>query len=166
MRLRPYIACKDFEYISKWVDNERTHTLWCANNFPYPVTAKSFHDFLKKTMEQWTAGAFAATDDRGKIVGFFCYSVNVENNEGFLATIIVDNKLRKKGYGREMIQLALRYAFECTGARSVQLNVFNENTEAKRCYEKIGFVERDVQKDAFSYKNEMWSICNMTISKR
>lgn len=166
MRLRPYIARKDFEVIAGWMDNERSHALWSANSFPYPVTEESFHSFLAKTAEQWTASAFVATDDSGQTIGFFRYSVNTENNEGFLASIIVDARLRGKGCGREMIQLALRYAFEITGVKLVQVNVFNENTAAKRCYEKIGFVERSVEKDVCVYKNEMWSRSNMIITRR
>ena len=166
MRLRPYIPSKDFQYIAGWIDNERDHALWCANNFPYPVTAQAFHTFLKKTMEQWMACPFVVTDDGGNRIGFFRYALNTESSEGFLASVIVDNKLRGKGYGREMIQLALQYAFEITGAELVQLNVFSENTEAKRCYERVGFAERYVEKDVFTYKDELWSRCNMTISKQ
>lgn len=165
MRLRPYIKSKDFKYIAGWIDDERSHALWCANNFSYPITTEAFHSFLEKTMEEWTVSAFVVTDDSGNIVGFFRYSVNTESNEGFLASVIVDNKLRGKGYGRETIRLALRYAFEMTGAKLVQLNVFTENRDAKRCYESIGFVARSIAKDAFVYKDEVWSRCNMTITK-
>ena len=99
------------------------------------------------------------------MVGFFRYSVNTESNEGFLASVIIDPELRGKGYGREMLRLALRYAFELTGAESVQLNVFAENQNAKRCYESLGFVQRSMTKGAFVYKDEAWSRCNMTIAK-
>ncbi len=166
MRLRPYIQSKDFKYIAEWIDDERSHALWCANNFPYPITAEAFHSFLEKTAKEWAACPFAATDDGGDTVGFFRYSVNTESSEGFLASVIVDKKLRGKGYGREMVQLALRYAFDITGAKSVQLNVFAENEGAKRCYESIGFVERCIVKDAFAYKDEVWSRCNMSITKQ
>ena len=40
-------------------------------------------------------------------LGFFRYAVNVESNEGFLASVIVDNKLRGKGCGKEMIQIKM-----------------------------------------------------------
>lgn len=49
MRMRPYIKSKDFEHIAHWIDDERSHALWCANNFPYPVTKDAFHSFLDKT---------------------------------------------------------------------------------------------------------------------
>ena len=57
MRLRPYIPNKDFKYIAGWIDSERKHALWCANNFPYPITAQTFHAFLANTMEQWMTTA-------------------------------------------------------------------------------------------------------------
>lgn len=49
------------------------------------------------------------------------------------------------GYGKAMLKLALKYAFQITGARAVQLNVFKENTWAKYCYESIGFVEKNIE---------------------
>lgn len=165
MRIRPYIPNKDFEYLSKWIDSERTHALWCANQLPYPVTQKSFHDFLEKISLDRTDSAYVATEDNGQAVGFFCYSVNTEDNIGFLKFIIVDKTKRGNGYGKEMLNMALQYAFQITGAKAVQLNVFNENSSAKECYKKVGFVERTIDKDIFKYKDELWGRCNMIVSK-
>lgn len=165
MRIRPYIPDKDYEYISKWIDNERTHALWCANLLPYPMTKKSFHDLLDRNAADWTDSAYIATENNGQPAGFFCYSVNTEDNTGFLKFIIVDKAKRGKGYGKEMLKLALQYAFQITGATAVQLNVFSENPLAKQCYEKIGFAERRIEKNIFAYKDEQWSRCNMIIHK-
>lgn len=164
MRIRPYIPCKDYEYVSKWIEDEKTHAFWCANLLPYPITQKSFHDLLEKNAINWTDSAYVATENSGQTVGFFCYSVNTANNIGFLKFVIIDKIERGKGYGKEMLNLALQYAFQITGAKAVQLNVFNENALAKHCYEKVGFVERTIDKDVFSYKDELWSRCNMMIS--
>lgn len=165
MRLRPYIHSTDYEYVAKWIDNEKTHAFWCAKLLPYPITPKSFHDLLEKSSADWTDSAYVATENNGQVVGFFCYSVNTENNVGFLKFIIVDNTKRGKGYGKEMLNLALQFAFNITGAEAVQLNVFSENNLAKQCYEKVGFVERNVEKNIFAYKDELWSRCNMIIAK-
>lgn len=51
--------------------------------------------------------------------------------------IIIDKFKRWKGYGKEMPNLALQYAFHITGAESVQLNAFNENISAKQCYKYV-----------------------------
>lgn len=165
MRIRPYIPSKDYEYISKWIDNERTHAFWCANLLPYPITRNSFHNLLKRNAMDWTDSAYVATENNGQPIGFFCYSVNPTDNIGFLKFVIVDPSKRGKGYGKEMLKLALRYAFQITGAAAVQLNVFIENATAKQCYEKVGFAERKFEKDVFPYKDELWSRYNMIISK-
>ncbi len=166
MRIRPYIPNKDYKYLPKWIDNEKTHALWCANLFPYPLSPETFHDFLEKLSIERRDSAYVATENNGQVVGFFCYSVNTEDNIGFLKFIVVDKTKRGKGYGKERLNLALKYAFQITGAEAVQLNVFPENISAKQCYEKVGFVERAFDKNIFRYKDELWSRCNMIVSKQ
>ncbi len=166
MRIRPYIQNKDYEFLAKWIDNERTHAFWCANLLPYPITQESLHDFLERSSINWTDSAYVATESSGQPVGFFCYSLNPENNTGFLKFIIVDQSKRGKGYGKEMLNLALQYAFYITGAETVQLNVFNENVPAKQCYQKVGFIKHHMEPNALVYKNELWSRCNMRISRQ
>lgn len=166
MRIRPYIPNRDYEYVSKWINDERTHAFWCANRLPYPITQQAFHDFLEQNAMNRTDCAYIATENNGQAVGFFSYSINTEDNIGFLKFVIVDKTKRGKGYGKQMLRLALQYAFQITGAEAVQLNVFSENTLAKQCYEKAGFVERKIDKDVFSYKDELWSRCKMIASKQ
>lgn len=165
MRIRPYIESKDYEFLAGWIADEKAHALWCANLIPYPLTRENLRSVLEKSAMDWTDSAYVATEDNGEVIGFFCYSVNTDDNSGFLKFVIVDSNLRGKGRGKEMLQLALQYAFLITGVESVQLNVFAENTAAKRCYEKAGFVERHVEKNVFPYKDELWSRCNMVVTK-
>jgi len=165
MRIRPYIESKDYAYIEKWIDDEKIHALWCANLIPYPITRENLHKFLEKSAIDWTDSAYVAMEGNGKIIGFFCYSINVDDNTGFLKFIIVDRNKRGMGCGKEMLQLALQYAFYITGVNLVQLNVFEENTVAKHCYEKIGFIEESVSNGVFQYKDELWSRCHMIIEK-
>jgi RimJ/RimL family protein N-acetyltransferase len=165
MRIRPYIENKDYEYLEKWIDNERIHALWCANLIPYPITKENWHNLLEKNAMDWTDSAYVATENSGNIIGFFCYSIDTYTNVGFLKFVIVDNAKRGNGYGKEMLRLVLQYAFNITGAELVQLNVFAENANAKHCYKKVGFNERSIAPSVFTYKDELWSRCNMVISK-
>lgn len=114
---------------------------------------------------EWLDSAYVATETNGEIIGFFCYSVNTDDNTGFLKFIIVDPDKRGAGYGKEMLKLALQYAFNITGVKSVGLNVFDENAAAKHCYEKAGFIEESMTKNVFPYKNELWSRRHMIATK-
>lgn len=65
-----------------------------------------------------------------------------------------------------MAVLILRYAFDVLGVSSVQLNVFDTNDRAKKCYLNAGFIEDNVVEGAFAYKDEAWGRCHMVITKR
>ncbi len=161
MRIRPYIAEKDFEYLRSWITDERIHALWCANRIPYPLSSEGLNDVLAKNSMDWNSSAFVATKDSGEPIGFFCYSLKEENSTGLLTFVVIDDSLRGKDYGKEMMRLALKYAYDISGATSVRLNVFDINAAAKRCYESVGFVESSITKDAFSFQDERWGRCNM-----
>ena len=61
--------------------------------------------------------------------------------------------------------LFIKYAFEIAKADAVHLNVFPENPGAKKCYEKVGFKERTLTENAFSFKDESWGRCNMITTR-
>lgn len=165
MRLRPYIPTRDYTYVEQWLRDERIHALWCAGLASFPLTEEGLGAVLKKGAEEWGGCAFVATEDGGRPIGFFVYSVNTEENSGFLCFVVLDARIRGQGYGTQMLKLALTYAFEVTGVSSVRINVFDVNSGAKRCYEKVGFVETGYEKDAFSYGGERWGRCRMEISR-
>lgn len=164
MRIRPYQK-KDFEVISKWITQERAHALWCANLTPFPLEKKSFDELLAQGEERFGDSPFVATTEDGRVVGFFCFSVNLSTNEGMFKFVVIDASERNKGYGCEMLKLAVKYAFEIAKADAVHLNVFAENPGARKCYEKVGFRERTFTEGAFRYKEEAWGRCNMMMKR-
>ena len=163
MRLRPFLP-DDIDSIKDWITDERSHAMWCANLIKYPLERENFFSVMKEIGTRFGDAPFLATDDDGKPVGFFCYSLNLETNEGMLKFVMVNPKMRGQGYGRQMLKLVLDYAFSITKAGAVQLNVFPENIGAKKCYEHAGFIERSTTLGAFAYKDEAWGRCNMVFS--
>ena len=125
MRIRPY-QNKDFDIISQWITDERSHALWCANLMPYPLEKNSFDALLQEVEERFGDSPFVAPTNNGQVVGFFCFSVNLHTNEGMLKFVVIDNTMRNKGYGCEMLKLAIKYAFEIAKADAVHLNVFRK----------------------------------------
>lgn len=164
MRIRPYLN-KDFDIISQWIIDERSHALWCANLIPYPLEKIEFDDLLQQAGERFGDSPFVATTDDGRVIGFFCFSVNLNTNEGMLKFVVIDDTIRNMGFGCEMLNLAVKYAFEIAKADAVQLNVFPENTGARKCYQKVGFKDRTLTENAFNFKEESWGRCNMVIIK-
>ena len=165
MKIRAFNLDKDFDVIKTWITDERTHMMWCANLIPYPIEKETFRSILSEIAERFGDSPFAAVDDEGRVVGFYCYSLNHETHEGIFKFVMVDASVRGQGIGKEMIRLAVHNAFSDPEAVAVQLNVFPENARAKRCYEGAGFTERQITPDAFKYKDESWGRCNMVIKR-
>ena len=165
MRLRPYVNETDFEILKNWISDERSHVLWCADRFNYPLESANVETELAFLAENNGETPFAAVSDEGTMVGFFSYSPSSEMNTGYLKFVIVAPEERGKGTAGEMLDLAVQYAFETAKADSVQLSVFTENPRARRCYEKAGFQEIKTDKEAFVYKDELWGRCLMGIEK-
>ena len=165
MNIRNYINQKDYKHLSSWINNERIHALWCANRIPYPITEENLNHLLLTFQEASGQCAYTVTDESDIPIGFFIYIVDVAEKTGFLKFIMLNNEIRGRGYGTQMLALALNYAFEKTGVLSVSLNVFDINYGAKKCYQKLGFIENSILKDAFSFQDEKWARCHMTVTK-
>lgn len=81
--------------------------------------------------------------------------------------VIVDPNERGKGYGKAMLQLGLKYAFEIYGAKKVSLGVFENNASAYHCYKAVGFddvILDDIE--TYSVFGEEWNCKELKIEKR
>ena len=179
MHLRFYNEQTDFIHITKWIQDEKTHALWCANLLSYPLSEEELHNYLIEHNLKFSSqsqcdtirnekeydGAYVYADENEQPVGFFAYTVNEEDKSGFLRFIMVDNTLRGKGYGTGMLRELQRFAYEKTGVNSIRLIVFDVNIAARTCYEKAGFTAMESALDAFSYQDEMWGRCMMEHTK-
>lgn len=166
MRLRPYIPEMDFDTIQSWDNDPRTHALWCAGRFEYPLRRENADKVLNEILIRNGDFPFVAVGDDNQATGFFCYSLHPESNEGLLKFIMVDPAARGKGIGKAMLKLALEYAFGVTKADAVHLRVFTENLRAVRCYESVGFTAESTEPDAFSFQGESWGRRSMVIRNR
>lgn len=155
MRLRPYLT-KDYPYIQNWIEDPRTYALWCAGILPFPLTQENFQTILAEKERDFGACGYTFTEDDGRPVGFLMYNVNDSENSGFASFIVVDSSLRGKGYGAQMLRHLLKYAFTITNVSKVQLNVFDVNERAKKCYEKVGFSEKCFTPEALTFEGESW----------
>ena len=69
------------------------------------------------------------------------------NGTTFVSIAIGDEANRGQGYGREAMQLGLKYAFYELNLHRVCLTVFNYNEAAIKLYEGLGFVREGVYRE-------------------
>ena len=130
--IRPYKAT-DANTILSWCPDEKAFYQWTAGILGnFPITQNEFR-FVESLMP------FTAFDEKG-IVGFFTLrNPNDSLDELRFGFVIVNPNIRGKGYGKAMLQLGLKFAFEIYGAKRASLGVFENNLPAYYCYKAVGF---------------------------
>lgn len=83
-----------------------------------------------------------------KLIGFLGLWVDLIHSDAWVGLGIGDRDFWSKGYGTDMMKIALRYAFLELGLQRVSLGLHEYNPRALRSYEKAGFrLEGRTRKD-------------------
>ena len=151
MTLRPF-NINDAPTILSWCKDKHAFRLWSADRY------KEFPAQPDEMMEQYMGENMypltAVVEE--KIIGHILLRFPSEDKSvirfGF---VIVDDSKRGKGYGKQMLQLAIQKAQQEFGARKITLGVFENNPSAFHCYESVGFVVTGI--DTYAIDGEEWS---------
>lgn len=160
LKLRPYKPC-DAETIVSWCKDERSFRKWTSDRYDsFPITAedmnKKYIDNNGDCPDSDNFYPMTAFDETGIVGSLILRFNNEERTVVRLGFIIVDETKRGKGYGKKMVQLATKYAFEFLGAKKVTLGVFDNNPSAYQCYKAAGFKETGEQFKIPLF-GEMWT---------
>lgn len=152
LKLRPYKPC-DAQAIAKWVQDKDVFEMWGGERFgDFPITAEIIDNKYRldngDCIEPDNFYPWTAFDDNGVVGHFIMRYINGDHKIIRFGWVIVDSDVRGKGYGTEMLRLGLKYAFDILGAEKITIGVFEDNTPAHKCYQKVGFVDAGVTKDA------------------
>lgn len=166
LRLRPF-KISDIPYLLDWAKEERIFTMWCANQFSYPLTAEQLMEYRETYDKEENAWSFTAIDEAGTPAGHLLMrNADYEKDSIHFGFIIMNPDIRGKGYGKEMVGLAVNYAFEILKVKKVTLVVFAPNTAAHSCYKAVGFTDVRLREEPFLYKEETWHLYDMEIQNK
>ena len=150
MTLRQF-NINDASTILSWCKDKHAFRLWSADRYKdFPAKSdEMIEQYEKENMYPLTAVA----DD--EIVGHILLRFPSEDKSvirfGF---VIVDDSKRGKGYGKQMLRLAIDYAQQELGVQKITLGVFCENLSAVECYKSVDF--RITGADAYQIDGEEW----------
>lgn len=168
LRLRPYKPC-DAGTILTWCGDETAFRKWTSDRYgSFPITEadmnEKYVDHNGDCPEPDNFYPMTAFDETG-LVGHLIMRFTDERKTvlrfGF---VIVDEAKRGKGYGKELIALSLKYAFEILRADKVTLGVFENNLPALRCYQSAGFRDAGTVM-AVEIMGEKWKILGLELTK-
>jgi RimJ/RimL family protein N-acetyltransferase len=163
-----YFTEKDFKQLIRWINNERLLLNWTGSMFSYPLTEEKLEWYIRDTNNMDTSDALvykAVDTDTGEAVGHISIgNISRKNSAARISRVLVGNTCeRGKGVCQAMIQAALRIGFEELHLHRISLGVYAFNHAAIRCYERCGFIKEGTSRDVFKYRNEYWSLVEMSI---
>ena len=157
LRLRPYKPC-DANTILGWIKDEDAFRKWSTDRYPhYPITAEDMnHKYMDCNGDCAEPDNFypmTAFDDSGIVGHLIMRFTDAEKSTLRFGFVIVDDSRRGMGYGKQMLGLALQFAFDILKVKKVTLGVLENNPGAYHCYKAAGF--QDVPMDEPEYYHLM-----------
>ncbi len=163
LRLRQYKPC-DAKEIASWIKDEETLRKWSADRFgDFPISAddinRKYIESNGDCKEEDNFYPVTAFDESGAVGHLILRFVDEKKEVLRFGFVIVDDSKRGKGYGKEMMTLALKYAFDVLLVQRVTIGVFENNPSALYCYKSVGF--REVGEEHYNILGEKWKCIEM-----
>jgi RimJ/RimL family protein N-acetyltransferase len=150
----------DYERLISWVDSAEALMQFAGPAFTFPLSKEQ----LDMSLNDPSRIAFKISDKANEVIGHA--EIYLTADSAYLGRILIgDPHKRGKGLGKEIVSFLVDYAFNTLNQSKVQLNVFDWNMAAIKCYEKAGFrINRDKQVER-NVNDQTWIALNMSIDK-
>lgn len=148
---------KDAPFMLEWMHD---NTINC--NFQYPfaeMTIEKVKAFIEDSFNEENKH-FAIVDAKDEYLGTISLKNISQKNKNAEYAIVTRKKAHGTGAAMQATQELLCYAFQELGLHKVYLNVLEDNIRARKFYEKCGFVQEGISKDAImaadGYQSLVW----------
>jgi len=152
----------DFKQLINWIDCEEFLIQWSGNLFTYPLHEQQ----LEKYIESKNTLAFKVIDEETrKVIGHISLGQidNINKSARIGKVLVGDTKMRGRSIGKHMMKAVLQIAFEELKLHRVTLGVYDFNTSAISCYEKIGFVKEGLLRESKKVGETYWNLWEMSM---
>ncbi len=120
-------------------DNDPDLYLDKAQYRPYVYSAEEVARYIERKKRKHQIPMAIIVD--GKIVGELIFKEFVPEDSVTIGISLRKSKYKDHGYGTQAEKLALDYAFDTLGVKTVLADTILTNTRSQHVLEKVGFVE-------------------------
>jgi RimJ/RimL family protein N-acetyltransferase len=130
-----------------WVNDPRVRPFL---NRPFPVTVEEERRRVEGLVGAADAVGFSVrVREDGRLVGRSAIrGIHPVNRTGVFTIFIGDPAAWSRGYGTEATALTTVYALDVLNLNRLELEVFDYNDRALRCYERLGFAREGLRRQA------------------
>ncbi|WP_448163261.1 GNAT family N-acetyltransferase [Bacillus mobilis] len=152
----------DFKQLIDWIDSEEFLIQWSGNAFAYPLNEQQLENYIESS----NTLAFKVIDEESKkVIGHISLGQidNINKSARIGKVLVGDTKMRGRSIGKHMMKAILQVAFEELKLHRVTLGVYDFNTSAISCYEKIGFVKEGLLRESKKVGETYWNLWEMSM---
>ncbi|PFV70458.1 GNAT family N-acetyltransferase [Bacillus sp. AFS059628] len=152
----------DFKQLMDWIDSEEFLIQWSGNAFTYPLNEQQLENYIESS----NTLAFKVIDEESKkVVGHISLGQidNINKSARIGKVLVGDTKMRGRSIGKHMMKAILQVAFKELKLHRVTLGVYDFNTSAISCYEKIGFIKEGLLRESKKVREMYWNLWEMSM---
>jgi len=150
-----------FDKLISWIDSPEALMQFAGPSYSFPLTREQ----LEQSAQDPNRHAFKVVDtNSGNTIGHA--EIHLTPDTAILRRILIgDASMRGKGLCSPIVEQLLQIVFAELNQSRVELNVFDWNAGAIRCYEKSGFVINPNKKLERTVNGKTWIALNMILDK-
>lgn len=146
---------KDASFMLEWMHDA---TINC--NFQYPfaeMTMEKVNTFIDNSFDEENKH-FAIVDENDEYLGTISLkNISLKDRNAEYA-IVTRKNVQGTGVARKATEEILEYAFQELKLHKIYLNVLLDNIRARKFYEKCGFIQEGISRDAVRINNRYESL--------
>lgn len=150
----------DYPLLINSIKDARELMQFAGPEFIFPLTEEQ----IKQSLSDKNRIAFSIVNVSNDSVIGHCEICFKDSFANLGRILIMDQALRGKGIGMQIVTLLLEFIIKNSEEKNVELNVFDFNSSAIKCYQKIGFVIHPDKKFVREMHNETWTALNMRLN--
>lgn len=153
----------DFSRLINWVDSEKLLIQFAGPIFTFPLTTNQLVIYITDKSRFPFKVIETKTDE---VIGHAEIYLS-KNKSAKLCRILIGNKdNRGKRIGQAIVNELVKFSLNTLGATKIELNVFDWNTSAIKCYEKAGFIINKTKNKKAKLNNNEWTVINMILDMK
>lgn len=144
---------KDLIYLKEIINDPDSEK--CVLGWSRPVSTTQQEGWFKK-IDNETSNIRFAIESANQFIGT-CILSNIDwKNRCVGINIKLLEQYRKNGYGKECIQLLVKYCYEEINMNRIEANILEYNIASQKLFEKCGFTLEGKKRSAI-YKNNKYN---------
>lgn len=151
----------DFQRLIAWINNEEELIQFAGPIFSFPLNREQLTSYLSDSKRK----VYKIIVNDNIVIGHAELYFTDEDTAKLCRILIGDMNSRGKGFCRQIVKELLALAFEIPSISKAELNVYDWNTPAIKCYEECGFVRSEKQSTTTNVNGKSWNSINMILNR-